>query len=179
VEPAKRQPPGPPREALDAYERGMSALQKHDYAEAAEAFTALTGQFPAEQALLDRARVYLELCRRALDGQAPEPETAEEKLTAATAALNDEDEARAESLSRSVLADDARNDMALYLLAAVEVRRGMAAEAVAYLAEAIAISPDAGAQARQDPDFVALHDNAAFRELTGLRPDRGREAGNS
>ena len=42
-----------------------------------------------ERALLDRVRVYLDLCERELRSRAPEPRSIEERLTAATAALND------------------------------------------------------------------------------------------
>jgi len=172
------QPAGPRREALDVYQRGLAALQRHGYAEAAEAFTALMAQFPDEQqGLLDRARVYLELCRRSLDGQAPEPQTAEERLTAATAALNDGDEGRAESLSMRVLADNPADDLALYLLATIDIRRGMTDAAMTHLAEAIAVDPEAGAQARQDEDFGPLHGNEAFQELTRPpAPTGGRRA---
>jgi tetratricopeptide (TPR) repeat protein len=171
------QPAGPRPEALDVYQRGLAALQRHGYAEATEAFTALMGQFPNEQGLLDRARVYLEVCRRSLDGQAPDPQTAEERLTAATAALNNGDESRAESLSMSVLADNPADDLALYLLATIDIRRGMTDAAMTHLAEAIAVDPEAASQARQDADFKPLHGDEAFQELTRPpAPTGGRRA---
>lgn len=158
--------PLPPKNALALYQRGMTALQQHKYGKASEAFTSLLERFPDELALLDRARLYLELCRRSLETSAPGPQTAEEKLTAATAALNEGDNTRAESLSKSVLADAPESDMALYLLATVEMRREKTDTALAYLADAVAISAEAGAQALHDTDFAPLRDNEAFRKLT-------------
>ena len=96
-------PPAPAAEALSHFQRGMEALQRHAYHEAATAFQAVVMGFPGERALLDRARVYLELCERESNRRPPVPKTIEERLTAATAALNNaEDEAAEELASRAL-----------------------------------------------------------------------------
>lgn len=122
--------------------------------------------FPNERALLDRARVYLELCAREANRRPVAPKTTEERITAATAALNNDDDQAAEELARSVLGDDPRHELALYLLAAVFARRGVSTEALEFLGKAIAINPEASAQARSDDDFTPLHDEDAFWTLT-------------
>jgi tetratricopeptide (TPR) repeat protein len=145
-------------------------MQRHAYVEAAGIFRHLLQQYPKERALLDRVRVYLEHCERELGKAADTPASLEERMTAATAALNNDDDREAERLARSVLTEDARNDLALYLLAALEARRGMTDEAMTFLSQAIALSPDAGALARHDDDFSVLHETEAFRELTEPPP---------
>ena len=167
--------------ALDRFQRGMESLQRHQYQQAAGAFRSVLKDFPDERALLDRARVYLDLCERELRRAPANPQTAEERLTSATAALNDGDDARAEYLAKSVLNQEPDHDLALYLLAAVEARRGNAESALSRLRQAIAISPEVSAQARHDSDFEALQDLPEFRELTETpasaaprRPRRGR-----
>ena len=157
---------GPAPEAMVLFQQGMEALQRHAYPHAADAFRALVLRFDSERALLDRARVYLDLCDREMRKRPAGPRTIEEKLTAATAALNDNDATRAEQLAKSVLSEDPRQDLALYLLAAVEARRGASAAALVRLREAITLSPEAGAQARFDADFESLHDEDAFWKLT-------------
>jgi len=144
----------------------MEALQRHQYTVAAEAFNTLLARFPAERALLERARVYLDLCERDLRRRPTQPTTPEERLTAATAALNDGDEARAEGLVDAVLAEQPGQDLALYLSAAIHARRGRRDDALAQLRQAIALSPDVAAQAALDPDFDSLHDCEAFHALT-------------
>ena len=144
----------------------MEALQRHAYAEASTAFNAVLMGYAAERALLDRARVYLELCARELNRRPPAPKTVEERLTAATAALNNDDDSGAEDLVRSVLGDDPKHDLALYLLAAIHARRGAIVEALDFLGKAIALSPETSAQARSDDDFLPLHDEDAFWTLT-------------
>jgi tetratricopeptide (TPR) repeat protein len=158
-------PPGPNPEALLLYQQGMEALQRHAYQQAADRFQALLTQFPGERALLDRTRVYLELCQRELDRRPSDPRTVEERLTAATAALNNGDDTQAEQLVQSVLAADGGQDLALYLMAAIEARRGGTDAALSYLGQAIAVSPEVRAQARHDADFEGLRNEDAFHAL--------------
>ena len=182
--PERSGPCGPQAEALALFQRGMEALQQHAYRDACTAFSAVVMGFPNERALLERARVYLELCERESVRRPPEPRTIEERLTAATAALNNGEDQAAEELARSVLGDDPKHDLALYLLAAVFARRGSSAEALDLLRKAIAISPEASAQARTDDDFASLRDDDAFWTLTeppispaGTRRSRARGIG--
>lgn len=158
--------PGPSPEALSLFQRGMESLQRHSYAEAATAFQAIVMGFAGERALLDRARLYLDLCQREINKRPAAPRTIEERLTAATAALNNSDDELAEELTRSVLGDDPKHDLALYLLAAVLARRGNIADALDFLGKAIALSPEASAHARADDDFTVLHDEEAFWQIT-------------
>ena len=147
----------------------MEALQRHAYTEAAPAFQAIVMGFPAERALLDRARVYLGICERESKKRPASARgslTLEERLTAATAALNNGEDNQAEELARGVLGDDPKHDLALYLLAVIHARRGACADALDLLAKVIAISPEASAQARSDEDFTSLHDDDAFWRLT-------------
>jgi tetratricopeptide (TPR) repeat protein len=148
------------------FEEAMRDLQGHAYQQAAGGFRTLLERYPTERALLDRARVYLELCERELKRQPVAPNTTEEQLTAATAALNNGDEDDAERLARAVLLENPRHDLALYLLAVIEARRGATEAALTYLEKAVDISPEAGAQARFDGDFESIRDTDAFRRLT-------------
>ncbi len=164
----------PAAAAVQVLERGMEALQRHRYLEAAGHFRRLLSDFPSERALLDRARVYLELCDREIRRQgssAQKPKTLEERLTAATAALNDEEDDAAERLAQSVLADAPKHELALYLLAAVEARRGDSDAAMGYLTRAAQHSPEILAQARHDADFTGLRDMDEFRRLIDGTPN--------
>ena len=72
-------PPAPPRkpgfyEAVAIYERGVQALQKHDFAGAASFFRTVLERYPEERELLERARLYLRVCERETSRQpAPAP----------------------------------------------------------------------------------------------------------
>jgi Tfp pilus assembly protein PilF len=168
--PAVSGPPRPSVEAVAVFEQGMHALQQHDYPAAADAFRGVMSGYPREGALCERSAVYLALCERELARRPTEPRTVEERLTAATAALNNGDDARAELLAQAVLSDVPEHDLALYLLAAIEARRGAAEEALHLLGQAMAVNPEIRAQARHDEDFEDLRDLDAFRELIDPPP---------
>jgi hypothetical protein len=171
---------GPPREAVALLDSGMRALQGHDYKAAAQWFRTILASEEGDRALNDRARVYLEVCLRELQKKPSEPTTIEDRLTEATAALNVGDENRAERLARLVVMEDSHQDLAHYLLAAVEARRGNTQRALASLEQAIALRPDVSAQALHDEDFERLRDSEVFQRLTeatGGRPARRRGRG--
>jgi tetratricopeptide (TPR) repeat protein len=170
-------PPGPNPEAVAGFQQAVEAMQRHQYADAAERFMVLITRYPAERGLLDRARVYLDHCQRELQRQPPAPKTVEERLTAATAALNLGEERRAEALAESVLAEDPRHDLALYLLAVIAVRRDAVDAALGFLGEAIEVSPEVRAQARLDTDFESLRDDERFRQLVESHAADGSNAG--
>ena len=165
---ASAAPPHPhhSHDALQMFQRGMEALQRHAYLDAARAFQGVVMGFPGESALAERARVYLGLCERELERKPAAPRTVEERLTAATAALNNGDDGEAEEMARSVLGDNPKHDLALYLLAAIHARRGASDEALSLLGKVLALVPEASAQARTDPDFAPLKELDAFRKLT-------------
>src|SRR4051812_30991806 len=117
-------------QAVELFQRGMESLQKHAYKAASESFKAILDRFPTERVVAERSRLYLELSERELKRRPADPRTIEERLTAATAALNSGDDVLAERFAQSVLAEDSKQDLALYLMAAIEARRGEAEAAV-------------------------------------------------
>jgi tetratricopeptide (TPR) repeat protein len=158
----------PPAAALVLLERAMSALQQKDYRRAAEILRGILENHTSEGTLLDRVRVYLSLCEREMKRQPVTPRTIEERLTAATLALNNRLDEDAGRLAQSVLDEDADQDLARYLLAAVAARRGRSDEALRHLEEAIRLNPDARVQARLDDDFETLRFLEAFNTLIEL-----------
>ncbi len=157
--------PGPPAEAVAVFEEAMAALQRHEYSSAARHFQTVLTRFSGERALTDRSRVYLSLCERELASRPAGPETVEERLTAATAALNNDDVDEAETLVRAVLEEAPSHDLGLYLLAAVEARRGARESALTLLTRAFDVSPEIRAQVRHDLDFETLRDLEEFQQL--------------
>jgi tetratricopeptide (TPR) repeat protein len=159
---------GPSPEALAGFAVGVNALQRHDYKAAAGRFRSLLSDFPQERSLLDRVRLYLAVCERELRRAPTPPGTVEERLTLATAALNNGDERTAARLAQDVLTESPDHDLALYLVAAVHARQGDAATALRHLRHALEVSPDVQAQARHDSDFDLLKDHEEFRRLLEL-----------
>lgn len=168
VEPSDRVPAIPQRrstyfEAVALYERGLEALQRHDYRAAIDALEAVLRQYPEEKELHERVRLYLNICQRQAAQREDSPQTVDERLYAATLAINGGQYDQAIAHLRLVRDEDPDNDHALYMLAVAHAQRDEHAEAIAHLERAIALNPENRALARNDPDLEPLHDDETFR----------------
>ncbi len=150
-------------EAVALYERGLEALQRHAYGEAAKLLESVLRQYPEEKELHERVRLYLNICQRQLARIEPQPQTIDERLFAATLAINGGQYDQAIAHLRLVRDEDPDNDHALYMLAVAHAQRDEPAEAVAHLERAIALNPENRGLARTDPDLDPLRDDDAFR----------------
>jgi tetratricopeptide (TPR) repeat protein len=175
VPPSAAPPQGPQRrttyfEAVAVYERGVDALQHHDYQNALELFESVLRLYPDEKELHERVRLYLNICQRHAAPREATPQTIEERLFASTLAINGGKYDEAISHLRLVRDEDPDNDHALYMLAVAHAQRGEHAEAIAHLERAIALNPENRALARRDPDLEPLNDDEAFRSALESHP---------
>lgn len=188
-------PPQPPKpavpekkstylEAVGVYERGVEALQRRAFAAAAERFREVLQRYPDERELHERARLYLRVCERELERREPTPQTLEERVYAATIALNAGADEEAYGHLTRALAEDPRNGNVHYMLAVVHARRGDAATAMSHLRRAVDLDTEFRAVARRDPDLDRLRDDEGFRQVVeapvapagGRRRPRGRSS---
>jgi len=181
VEPAPRAPATPQRrstyfEAVALYERGLEALQRHDYRGAIDALESVLRQYPEEKELHERVRLYLNICQRQAAQREDAPQTVDERLYAATLAINGGQYDQAIAHLRLVRDEDPDNDHALYMLAVAHAQRDEHAEAVAHLERAIALNPENRALARNDPDLEPLHDDETFRAALEAPPNSVKPA---
>lgn len=158
-------------EAVAIYEQAMRTLQQHKYAKAADLLRHVLTSYPDERELLERVRLYLTLCERQLTPTAAaEPQNTQERLYAATLALNGGELARAVDYLDHVLRDEPANDQALYMMAVAHAERGEPGVAIPYLQQAIESNPENRALARLDPDLEALRDEDALAALLEAPP---------
>ena len=150
-------------EAVALYERGLEALQQRDFTGAATLFASVLRQYPEEKELHERVRLYLNICQRQATPKEAAPQTREERLYAATLAINGGRYDQALANLRLVRDEDPDNDHALYMLAVAHAQRGEPAEAIAHLERAIALNPGNRALAKSDPDLEPLRGDDAFR----------------
>jgi tetratricopeptide (TPR) repeat protein len=150
-------------EAVALYERGLEALQRHQFPEASAFFESVLRQYPEEKELHERVRLYLNICQRQAAPRESTPQTQEERLYAATLAINGGRYDQAIANLRLVRDEDPDNDHALYMLAVAHAQRGEPAEAIAHLERAIALNPENRGLARSDPDLEPLRGDEAFR----------------
>jgi tetratricopeptide (TPR) repeat protein len=176
-----RPPPPPPAarkpgfyEAVAVYERGVQALQRHDFRAAAAFFRTVLERYPEERELLERARLYLRVCERETSRQPSTPKTPAERVYAATVALNSGDHAGALVHLQRALAEDPESDHAHYIMSVALGMRGRADEALDHLRHAIALNPENRGLARQDPDLESIREHDAFRAVLDTPPGPNR-----
>jgi tetratricopeptide (TPR) repeat protein len=161
-------PPAPVRrstyiEAVAIYERGLEAVQRHEYPEAIRLLESVLRLYPEEKELHERVRLYLNICRRQEVPREATPQTVQERLYASTIALNGGRYDEALEHLHLVRDEDPDNDHALYMLAVAHAQRGEHAVALAHLERAISLNPENRALARRDPDLEPLRDHDSFR----------------
>ena len=149
-------------EAVARYEQGIRSLQEHKFQDAADAFRLVLTKYPEEKELNDRVRLYLALCERQLNS-APEPRTTEERLYAATLALNARDPATASRHLGNIVSQDPDHEGALYMLAVVHALQEDSPTALTYLQRAIQQNPANRSLALQDSDLERLMQDQSVR----------------
>ncbi|HOC19035.1 MAG TPA: tetratricopeptide repeat protein [Vicinamibacterales bacterium] len=157
-------PPDPSRKAVELFERGFRALQQRDYAKAAEILASLVTSYPDEKELHERARVFLAICERQA-AAAPQPQTLEERVCAATLAINRGETGQALRMLADLAREHPDHDHVHYLLAIAHGAAGHTGDAVAHLRRAIELRPSNRVLAGQDADLEALRDDPGFHAL--------------
>ena len=157
-------------DAVALYEHGVEALQKHDFRKAQQLLESVLNRYPEEKELHERVHLYLNVCRRQATPKELSPQTVDERLYAATLAINGGQYDQAISHLRLVRDEDPDNDYALYMLAVAHAQRGEHAEALAHLERAITLNPENRALARRDPDLEMLREDESFQATLDAAP---------
>jgi tetratricopeptide (TPR) repeat protein len=168
-------PAPPPRrstyiDAVAMYERGVQALQARKYREAAETLRGVIAQYPEEKELHERAVLYLRVCERQLAAAPKAVESLDDRVYAATVALNNAQVDQAISLLLAVVSTDAEHDHAIYMLGVAYALKGDYARAVQHLSRAMALNPENRDLARKEPDLEALRHTEDMRQLLASPP---------
>lgn len=162
--------PPPPRkpgyyEAIAIYETGVRALQRHDFDKAAGQFRQVIERYPEERELHERSVLYLRVCERETARRPAGPQTVQERVYAATVALNAGDSNTALDHLKRALADSPDSDHAHYIMAVALTSFGQSTDALGHLRRSIELNPDNRSLARQDPDLDDVRDLEEFREI--------------
>lgn len=157
-------------DALKEYSAALELLQKGDFPAAREKFREVETKYPAEQGLVDRSKVYADICARKIEAAPEPPKTAEEFYNQGVLKANDGDLAEAHEFLTLALQGEPESPRILYARATVKAMDGKVEEAVADLRRAIAVEPTIRYQAINDSDFEKIRDEAAFIDLIEPTP---------
>ncbi|MGB2713725.1 MAG: tetratricopeptide repeat protein [Vicinamibacterales bacterium] len=170
-QPKASAPPSPPPrkpgyyEAIAIYETGVRALQRHDFEKAADQFRQIIQRYPDERELHERSVLYLRVCERETARRPASPQTPQERVYAATMALNAGDPTAALDHLQRALTDAPDSDHAHYIMAVTLASQGQPARALEHLRRSVELNPDNRALARQDPDLEDVRELEGFRDV--------------
>ncbi len=152
--------------AIKEFERGVGHLHRQNYAEALERFQAIVQTYPQEKELLDRAQVYVRICRGMADrNKAPQPKKPEDFFYFGVIKANEADYDEAVKFLDRALQASPKDEKIHYVLASTLALKGDRQEALKYLREAIELNTTNRIYARNDPDFEPLRDEEDFQNL--------------
>jgi tetratricopeptide (TPR) repeat protein len=152
------------------YERGVQALQGHNFSEARALLESILTDYPEEKELHERVRLYLNICSRQEVTRSAEPQSVDERLYAATIAINEGNYDEAIKQLHLVRDEDPDNDHAIYMLGVAHAQRGDHIAAIAHLERAMALNSENRGYARHDPDLDPIRDDEAFRAALEAGP---------
>ncbi len=153
-------------EAVRLYEQGVEALQQREYARATQLLASVLERYPDEKELHERVRLYLNVCRRQAAPPDPTPKTPEERVYAATLAINAGAYDTGLSQLQLALQADPANDHIHYMLGVVCALRKDFASALSHLQRAIELNPENRFLALQDADLDGLREaDPSFRNV--------------
>lgn len=153
------------RQAVARYEEALEALQQRQFKLASDLFQGIIDNFK-ERELHERCRCYLRVCARALL-EPPAPTTFEERVYAATLAINAGSHDEALPHLDAAEREKPDSDHVHYMLAIARADGGDARAAATHLLRALELNPDNRRLARHEPSFEQLRDNEAVRDAIG------------
>jgi len=154
-----------PSPAVELFQRAIKLLNKKDFSRALGLFDELIEAYPEERDVIERARSYRAMCARYSERRSPRPKTFEDLLHYGIYHHNRGEYQEALKFLHQAAEIHPRNEHVLYCVAAASARVGDAAVAFKALRGAIATNPASRAQARTDPDFDGLRQDAQFVSL--------------
>lgn len=156
-------------QALGRYEQAMAALQQREFETAAALFSQVIDEFPAERELHERSRRHLQICRRE-SREAPTPNTLDERVYAATLALNaglhDEALQHLDAAQRQ----NPDSDRVQYMLALARAEGGDLQAAGTHLLRAIELNPENRYLARHEPSLELLREDETIQNALRTPP---------
>ena len=151
--------------ALKELERGLQALHKQSYGEAAGHFQAIVDGYPQEKELVDRAQAYVRVCRAQMAGSDASQRKPESYYYLGVMRANEADYDQAIEMLDRALQHDPRDEKAHYVMASTRALKGERDLALKHLQEAIALNAQNRFYAMNDPDFESIRDEEPFENL--------------
>ena len=154
--------------ALAAYSQGIKAFRKGDYAKAKEYFEALLEKHATEKELVDRAKIYLDICEIRQKKDTIPLKTFEDYFLYAVYKLNQEDFDETIKLLEMARAKEPKEGKAVYLMALAYCQMGDVDKCLESLKEAVHMDKFFGILARNELKLEPIWEDKKFKVITKM-----------
>lgn len=158
--------------ALGQLEKAIKLIYHKEFKKARIELKSLIESHPAEQEILARARIYIQICNRE-EASHKKPVIGNDQLyTLGVMEHNRGNFDNAINYFRQSLDNNSNSDHVYYSLAASFALKGDFAEAVRNLQKAVELNEENRIYAKNDVDFAPLHGQKRFQQPDRLEPAR-------
>jgi tetratricopeptide (TPR) repeat protein len=154
------------QKALAAYGQAMKEFHKRDFDKAADSLTEFIEKYSAEPELIDRARIYIELCKNREKKERMILKTADDHYFYAVYKINQGDYDGALKLLEKALDIKGDEGKVHYLMADIHCIQGRTDESLESLKKAIQKDKYFRILAQNEIDFEPLWEDKRFKVLT-------------
>jgi len=155
--------------AVASYGKAMKAFHKGDYERANEFLQMFLDKYNSEKELVDRARIYLEICKGRQKKGMIKLETLDDFYQYGVYKINQGEYEESLKLLKKALEKNPKEGKIYYLMANAFCLLGKTKECVENLNKAIQIDEFFKVLAQNESDFEELEKNKEFRQIVGLK----------
>ena len=165
--------------ALSLLEKVIKLIFLKDFRRARAEIKALMETYPGEKEILAKARSYLQICDREEAALRKPAVTGDQLYMFGVVEHNRGNYESAISVFNQLLAKQPDADYLYYAIAASSALRCDVVQALVNLRKAIGLNESNRVYAKNDPDFISLHEQGEFADLVGVVLQAKSEAGQS
>lgn len=156
------------QKALAAYSQAMKAFHRKDYVKASEAIQAFLEKFPVEKELVDRAHLYLSICKSRLDKKKIELKNFEDFFGYGVYQLNLGNYEEAIKTLGKAHEKKPKEGKVLYMMANAYCLLGDEDECLEHLKKAVKLDNFYSVLAQNESDFEVFKEDKRFALITKM-----------
>ncbi len=156
------------QKALAAYGQAMKEFHKGEFAKAEESLESFLGKFPGERELVDRAKLYLSICKAREKKETVHLKTFEDYFNQSVYRINRGEYEGALKLLEKALEMKTDEGKVFYLLADAHCKMGQVDTCLDYLKKAIQKDKYFRTLAQNESDFEPIWEDKKFKLITRM-----------
>ena len=156
------------QKALVSYGKAMKAFHKGDYKRAYEFLKVFLNKYKLEKELVDRARIYLEICKGRQKKETMPLKTLDDYYQYSVYKINQGEYEESIELLKKALEKNPKDGKIYYLIASAFCLLEKTKECAENLSKAMEIDDFFKILAQNESDFEKLREDKEFRQIAGL-----------